>query len=107
MLDDINTCGLLIDAVDEITGAMFAAEIYEQRYHKAETESDKSSKSDVLALGTKVLEKIVPLYADILFFSYYSKKYLQPEKLVCSPLQIFIADSRCTRIATYPRSENS
>ncbi|KAF3246402.1 hypothetical protein TWF192_006916 [Orbilia oligospora] len=81
-LDDINTCGLLIDAVDEITGAMFAAEIYEQRYHKAEADGEKTGKNEAVLLGSKVLEKIVPLYADILYFSYYSKKYIQHGKLV-------------------------
>ncbi|KAF3082204.1 hypothetical protein TWF102_001290 [Orbilia oligospora] len=81
-LDDINTCGLLIDAVDEITGAMFAAEIYEQRYHKAEADGEKTGKNEAILLGSKVLEKIVPLYADILYFSYYSKKYIQHGKLV-------------------------
>ncbi|KAK6361382.1 hypothetical protein TWF730_005115 [Orbilia blumenaviensis] len=81
-LDDINTCGLLIDAVDEITGAMFAAEVYEQRYHKAELENEKTNKNEAFFLGSKVFEKIVPLYADILYFSYYSKKYIQHGKLV-------------------------
>ncbi|KAJ6261091.1 Serine/threonine-protein phosphatase [Drechslerella dactyloides] len=84
-LDDINTCGLLIDAVDEITGAMFAAEIYERRYQKAiHGDSDKANilnMNNLTSLGGKVLEKIAPLYADILYFSYSSKKYLQHGKM--------------------------
>ncbi|EPS44250.1 hypothetical protein H072_1753 [Dactylellina haptotyla CBS 200.50] len=52
-LDDINTCGLLIDAVDEITGAMFAAEIYERRYHKAEVESEKETNNSEITYGSK------------------------------------------------------
>ncbi|KAG0636269.1 hypothetical protein HOY80DRAFT_372781 [Tuber brumale] len=72
-VNDLETCEFLTSACDDIAGTIFMCEVYERRYvqvmHDEETD-----------IAQKVVERIPPLYAIILEFSYEARRHLSRGK---------------------------
>jgi hypothetical protein len=68
-LKDFDTCQFMTDAVDQISDIIFICEIYGKRQVK-----QLPGFSQAKLLGDKILEKIPPLFAIVLQFSYETRK---------------------------------
>ncbi|KAI9733140.1 MAG: hypothetical protein M1834_003687 [Cirrosporium novae-zelandiae] len=75
-LCDSETCSFLTGAVDKITDVMFVCEAYARRYLKGKSKIEAST-----IAGNKVLMQIPSVYADILKFSYQTRKLLSHSKI--------------------------
>lgn len=69
MVNDLETCEFLAPACDDIAGAIFMCQVYEQQYIHV-TPDEQSD------IAQKMVERIPPLYAIILEFSYEAMRYL-------------------------------